>query len=169
MEVVKVIKIRYAPFIRWSQRNKSSGYFKLLKKRIKQFLELSQMLNDVLGSNNLLEHSPKPTQALINLSTAINNRKQKEKHHFIRPLRLAGLSLEEAKELGYNISKDLWANCLNTNERNLGGRPQVPNLIITEIRNHMEKLSNIAANRPYTVRQFAPRDPGKNFQKKKNK
>ena len=60
MEVVKVIKIRYAPSIRWSQRNKLSGYFKLLKKRIKQFLislsgnELSEMLNDVLGSNNLL-------------------------------------------------------------------------------------------------------------------
>ena len=86
------------------------------------------MLNDVLGSNNILDYSPKPTQALINLSTFINNRKQKEKHHFIRPLRLAGLSLEEAKELGYKISNDLWANCLNSDERYLGGRPQVSNL-----------------------------------------
>jgi len=62
--------------------------------------------------------------ALTNLSETIYNTtlvKPKNKHHFVRPIRRAGISLNEAKGLGFRIGKTVWKSCLDTNNRHLGG------------------------------------------------
>jgi hypothetical protein len=50
----------------------------------------------------------------------INKIKQKNRHEFILPFRLAGFSLKEMKKIGYPISQRIWKSCLNSNPRNKG-------------------------------------------------
>ena len=38
----------------------------------------------------------------------------------MRPLRTAGLTLNEVKELGFRVSSKLWKSCLDDRPRNLG-------------------------------------------------
>ena len=42
------------------------------------------------------------------------------RHYIIRPFRNAGLTYNEVRKLGFKVSYDLWKNCLNEEERNLG-------------------------------------------------
>lgn len=174
MQVVKILNDNYIPAMKWSDRNRTSIYD--IKRKIRKLLfclsgdDLIPMLEDVLEINEKKELSKKYIEALKGISQAVNNTsiiKQKNKHHFIRPLRKSGLSYVQAKELGFDFFGLLWKSCLNEEERNLGGRPSVGQNIASEIEKHMENLSNIAANRLVKVRTFSERNPCVKFTKKK--
>ncbi len=70
-----------------------------------------------MNSNILLK---KYKAALTAFADIFNNTKQKEKHRFIYLIRFAGISLKHAIELGFNVKKKLWINCLNKSVRNKG-------------------------------------------------
>lgn len=60
-------------------------------------------------------------QALTLLSRPFNKFvKQKQKHFFIRPLKESGLKYNQAKILGFQFSKHIWATCMDSRERNKG-------------------------------------------------
>ena len=41
----------------------------------------------------------------------------------------------------------MWTSCLNINDRNQGGRPEISLLKVKQINDHLEKNSTVAANR----------------------
>jgi hypothetical protein len=169
-EIIRILNNNYEPSIRWSNRCPASSYQTSLKEKIKRFLlalsgnDLISMLNDVLDKNEvaLLKYAKMHIDALRNMSQAINNTqlvKPKSKHHFIRPFRLSELSLPQVKKLGVKCSNDLWKSCLDVNERHLAGRPKIANILLDEIRAHMDNLSNIGANRLIVMRSYLQRNP----------
>jgi hypothetical protein len=176
MEVTRILNQNYPPTNQWRNRNKKSGYFSKLRQRIRIFLnslsgnDLPSMIADVLTKDELVTLQFKHAQALRLISQAVNNRKvikSKSKHHFIRPARLAGLSLREVKDLGFVCDKKLWASCLDTNERHQGGRKRTDAELVEEIKVHMESLTNIGANRTVVIRSYAERNPRELYKKRK--
>jgi hypothetical protein len=176
MEVTRILNRNYPPTGQWSNRNKKSGYFSKLRQRIRIFLnslsgnDLSSMIADILNKDELANLQFKYAQTLRLISQAVNNKKiikSKSKHHFIRPARLSGLSLQETKELGFVCNKKLWASCLDTNERHQGGRRRTDAELVEEIKVHMESLTNIGANRTVVIRNFAERNPREIYKKRK--
>jgi hypothetical protein len=59
-------------------------------------------------------------QALKSFGRIFNAAKPKERHEFIFPMRIAGLTFKQARELGFNVSFRLWQSCLNQRKRNIG-------------------------------------------------
>ncbi len=175
MDVTRTLLNDYNEASRWDARSKTSGCFRILRQRVRRFLaslsgnNIISMLDDVLTHTEKQNLSLKYIQALRGLSTAVNNTqivKQKKLHHFIRPLRLAGITMPEINELGFKCGKFLWRTCLNINERNLAGRPRISNDLIDEIKAHMESISNIAANRSVVLRTYSNRDTRVYYKKK---
>ena len=80
------------------------------------------MLIDVLNEQEKNQISKEIYSAITNLSEVYYLTKQKKRHHIARSLRKAGLTLHAARSLGYPISTTLWKSCLNTEERNNGGK-----------------------------------------------
>lgn len=58
--------------------------------------------------------------AMKGYAEIFNNAKIKKKHQYIFPIRWAGFSFSQAKELGFDIKRKLWLNCLNRSKRNKG-------------------------------------------------
>lgn len=58
--------------------------------------------------------------ALINLSKEINSLKPKEKHRYVLQIKKSCLSLNEARNLGFNFTAYMWKNCENEEIRNKG-------------------------------------------------
>ena len=56
------------------------------------------------------------------MSEVYDSTKQKEKHPFARAIQNAGISRQEARELGFNIGKFLWRTCLDSSKRDVGGK-----------------------------------------------
>ena len=172
MEITKALNTSYATATKWSNRSKTSGHFDRLKKKIESFLlqlsgnDLSAMIEDVLKNRDL---NCKYKESLKKMSGALNNHsiiKPKLKHHIMRPLREAGLSLSQIKKLGFKCSDCLWAGCLNRTERKLGGAKPLENDLVTEINKHMESLSESAANKTSISRTFSERNPYQLYKKK---
>ncbi len=46
--------------------------------------------------------------------------KYRKRHYFVRPFKLAGFSHQDLRNFGFPVSKKLWRNCLNENERSKG-------------------------------------------------
>jgi hypothetical protein len=163
MQILRVLNNQYNPGKNWSQRNKTSSKFKILIRKIKNFLnlmsgfDLLNMIKDLLTEEELLIISQKYVAALSGLANTVNKRvTMKEKHDFIRPLRLADLTLSNIKDLGFNCGKELWKNCLDERPRLPGGRPVLDENIQTEIENHMETITSFAANRTIKERVIGP-------------
>jgi hypothetical protein len=174
MDVIRILNNDFNRAVVWSTRHKSSPNFRLLKQKIKLFLinlsgnDLISMLNDVLEENEVAElnYAHIHIQALRHISLAVNQKtKPKDKHFFIRPLRVGGLSRNQAKGLGFNLSDKIWKSCLIRNDRNLGGRPSIPNGFVKELNIHLQKLSNVSSTRSVLIRKFAPRNPFVLFKK----
>ena len=78
-------------------RQKSSNH-KRLKERINQFLinlsgnDLIEMILDVIGKNKRVILFKKLIKALKGLIKIANKSTNKNRHHFIRPLRTAGMT-----------------------------------------------------------------------------
>jgi hypothetical protein len=175
MSVTRILLNAYNFATRWSDRENTTGYFKILKQRVRRFLislsgdDVSSMLSDVLTKEEISNVASKYVNALRYISEAVNNNsiiKPKKRHHIIRPLRLAGITKREVNELGFRCGKKLWKSCLNRNERNLAGRPRLPLILVNEIKEHMQSLSNIASNRSVIIRTFADRNPTLYYKKK---
>jgi hypothetical protein len=163
---------RIAP-TKWSNRNKSSQYYKKIKEKINNFLQclsgndVSAMLSDVLEENSILRIQSKYKQALINISDSVNKKiKKKNQHNFIRPLRKAKLTLSQSKELGFKCGTFLWQSCLDESDRHLGGQPALDAAEISNINHFMEDLSTPAANRTAIVKVYESRPPSVPFKKK---
>ena len=177
MEIIRLLKIRYAQSLRWNSRNKKSSYFNVLKKRIKRFLislsgnDLPSMILDILDIKDLACIHSRYINALKNISDPVNSKsivKQKNQHYFIRSIRQAGLSLREARELGFQCGKHLWRTCLDPNKRHIGGRPYIFNeQLQNEIIDHMDSISNYAANRTIRKIHYSERSCFKIYKKKK--
>jgi len=93
----------------------------------------------------------------------------KERHTIIRPIKKAGFTYSESRNLGFNISKKLWRTCLNENPRNLGeyivfqhelfiplkflilknkgGRRRIDSKLIKDLRLHLKNNSRISSDR----------------------
>jgi len=163
MQIIRILNQEFLPAKNWSNRNKTSTKFKLLIHKIKGFLnllsgnELVNMIIDVLSEEEKLILSQKYISALQGIAKTVNNRvKPKKKHYFKKPLRLATLTLSNIQELGFNCGKRLWKNCLDENERLPGGRPTLSENIQTDIENHFESITNVAANRTIQERVIGP-------------
>jgi hypothetical protein len=176
MEITRIIDQNFHPAAEWGTRNRRNGYFTVLRQRIRRFLErlsgndITAMINDILTKHEVIYLQNKYIQTLRGISQAVNNKnivKSKSKHHFIRPARHSGLSCGEIRELGFICSDDLWESCVDINERHLGGRPRIVPELINEINEHMENITNIAANRTVVIRSYAERNPRILFKKRK--
>ena len=89
----------------------------------------------------------KYTKALQGISEIYNNANLKKRHTYLYPLRNAGLSFLETKNLGFNVTSWSWKQCLNRNDRKKGGRKALHESIEAKINSYMESKSSIAANR----------------------
>jgi hypothetical protein len=163
MQILRVLNNEYIAGKNWSQRNKTSSKFKILIRKIKHFLnlmsgfDLLNMIKDLLSDEEIRIISQKYVSALNGLANTINKRvKTKQKHDFIRPLRLSDLTLSNIKDLGFNCGKELWKNCLDERPRLQGGRPVLDENIQAEIENHMETITSVAANRTIRERVIGP-------------
>ncbi len=58
--------------------------------------------------------------ALENYASLYNNAQQKERHRYIYPLRISGISFYDARKLGFNVTSYQWKHCLNRSKRNKG-------------------------------------------------
>lgn len=59
-------------------------------------------------------------KALRGYAEIFNNAKPKEKHQYIYPMRIAGISLKEAKEIGFKVHSWMWKKCLDRSRRKKG-------------------------------------------------
>ena len=97
---------------------------------------------------------PKYLLALQNFAFVINQKKAKKKFKYILPLKNAGFSFSETKDLGIMIGRRLWNNTfIGSKERNKGGRPKVSSILINEIKNFFDKNSTMAPNRFLKLQQ----------------
>jgi len=58
--------------------------------------------------------------ALKKFADIFNKAKPKEKHQYIYPIRSAGISFSNAKELGFYVKKKTWLNCFDQSDRDKG-------------------------------------------------
>lgn len=161
----------------WALRNKKSKRFKKLKAKVINFLEclsgghIKEMLIDVLDASIVHQIQTKYSVALQKISGHVNNKiKAKMKHNFIRPLREAKLTRDEARELGFKVGKKLWRSSISDHDRHLGGQPSLFSKDPQEveaIKSHMENLSNPAASRSVYVKKYELRPPWVPFKKRK--
>ncbi len=105
------------------------------------------MLTEILTKKEKWFLASKQNAALKNFSVIYKFQKSKNKHKFIYPLRQAGFTKKEAFDLGFVSGRKLWLNCMNQNDRNLGGRPRIKNYLVEKINSFMRSKSTIAANR----------------------
>ena len=131
----------------WSQRHVNNHHYELIK-NIRRILnifsgnELVFLLKDLIKPDEMKLIAINYYNGLKNLSEPINNVKKKNKHFFIRPLKLAHLTLPELKIMGYKLGKGLWESCKRKHNRLNGGKPRVNNQTIKAIKDTMKKLSN---------------------------
>jgi hypothetical protein len=163
MQITKVLNNQYAPGKKWSDRNKTSTKFKILVNKIRNFLDclsgydFMNMMRDVLLDQEKSLLSQKYFHALKGIAKSVNRRVElKRKHYFIRPLRLASLTLSNINELGFECGKELWKSCLDERERLPGGRPSLDDKIKSDIQKHFESISYEAANRTIQERVIGP-------------
>ena len=78
MQILRVLNNQYNPGKNWSQRNKTSSKFKILIRKIKNFLnlmsgfDLLNMIKDLLTEEELLIISQKYVAALSGLANTVN-------------------------------------------------------------------------------------------------
>jgi hypothetical protein len=150
--ISEIISNNYEPMMDWSRRRRTGARYQLINK-IRHLLELLsgnnivKMLQDVLRKSEKVQLNQKYHRALCEHAKLCLISKPKERYSFIRAIRIAGLSYKDAKKLGYNVSKELWTSCLNSDERNKGGRPALTQDLRSAINRHVESISAIAANR----------------------
>ncbi len=103
MLVTKILNNRYTPAKRWSTRRNASSFLQL-KLKIRNILNLLSgndiinMLKSVLNREELYEISKIFVDSLKRIAENVNSKiKFKQKHKFIRPLRLAGLKKKKFK------------------------------------------------------------------------
>ena len=177
MHASRILNQDYIDEPAWTTRNKTSGSFYRLKQKIKRLLislsgnDVSSMIKDVLTADELKEISSNYIIALKKISKSVNDKtitKSKEKHFYIRSLRESGIHFQEVKELGFKCSTFLWKSSLDNRRRNLGGAPRLPIEITNEIINHMEDISEIAANRSAKLIDYEQRNPVFLYKKKKH-
>lgn len=167
MDIINVVSREFEPSIKWSERRNNGGLYDL-KGYIRKFLsnlsgnDLISMLSFVLTKEETSQLKNNYYKALNLISSIVNNKDLvsiKKKHVFIKALRNSGLSLKEAKNVGFQFSNDLWKDCLDGKVRNLGGRNPLSNLVVKEINNQMEDISTLSADKMVFLREHEDRDP----------
>jgi hypothetical protein len=162
-KAIQVLKQR--KFTKWSKRT-DNGKKNLLQKKIRELFcylsgsdeDVCFMLNDILmmiekddkkkKSESKIFYNQSYKNGLHAIGQHIENQiKQKKKHYFIKALKQAGLSRTQINDSGIKCSLKLWKSCLNSNERNVGGRPAIKEKEF--IKSHLLKYSAPAANRSF--------------------
>ena len=105
------------------------------------------MLEDVLTSDDKNALAAKHFRALSLFGEMYNTKKKKLKHKYLYPVRKAGFSILEAKNMNFLTNKYMWKSCLNRRKRNNGGHPKLDNSLIEKINSRVAENSTIAANR----------------------
>ena len=121
--------------------------------------DLENFINSLLTKLSPKKVFSKDRVALTNIIKHLNLRvKPKQKHYYLKAIRCAGFIRRfDVKKLGFKFSSWLWDKCLESRERNLGGRPNIGNLMISNITKHLEDFSEIAGSRTTTQFIKAPR------------
>lgn len=105
------------------------------------------MLNEILLREEINLIAVKHTNALKDFALIFNAEMPKKRFKFLIPLKQAGFSLSEVKQLNFKAGGKIWKNCNNDKPRNKGGRPKVKMIITKNINDYMKTVSEIAANR----------------------
>lgn len=109
--------------------------------------EIIPMLNQVLTIDQKKQLLPSYEKALREYSFMFNQANPKYKYMYLNPIRKAGVSINDAKKLGFKTNFFTWKSCLNMNSRKKGGRKAISNSIKREMFLHLQSNSSIAANR----------------------
>jgi hypothetical protein len=148
---------------KWNKQSKNNRRIKIKAARLMltRFSgnDVCAILVDVLEKSEIETLAHKYIKALKGIAAAVKETiKIKNKHHFIRPLRLAGLKFAEVKQLGFEVGTFLWQSCLDDSDRHLGGQPATSKEIVEEITTFMETITTEAANRPVLIKSYSEKD-----------
>jgi hypothetical protein len=140
---------RYHNFKPWPTRFKSGSWFWNLRKDIRHLLQILaggenfivDMLSSILKKNEIQIFENKYKNALQNLNKHYKNAPKNQKHTFIKPLREAKLTKEQADAAGFICSKHLWKYSSIDIERGIVGRKPIDQHLIDSIQEHMEAFS----------------------------
>lgn len=59
-------------------------------------------------------------KALKGFADIFNQSSEKEKHKYLYPILISGITRSHARELGFRATPYMWKNCLKRNKRNKG-------------------------------------------------
>jgi hypothetical protein len=151
----RIINRRYTLFKPWSSRCHFGPSFWRLKKDIRRLLvilsggedQINNLLNSILKKNEKESFQKKYKQALINLSSDFKKKRKSERYPYLKVLRKAKLTKEEAEAIGYKSSIKMWRNCDVNFYPKIRGRKPIDNDMIESIKIHMENYSKESSTR----------------------
>jgi hypothetical protein len=142
------------PLKKWSERTLNENRMKVIHKIVKILKwaaggELKRLIFSLMRVKKYrFSKLTRESRALNKIIPHINERvRQKHKHCFLLAFRQSNFSSEEVQYLGLKFSSLLWNSCLNTQERNVGGRKGFHEYLVPKIDTFLELNSEIAANR----------------------
>ena len=142
------------PLKKWSERRLKNNKVAFIHK-IGKFLkwaagvELRKMMFFLLRVKKYkFSKLTRESRALNKIIPCINERvRRKHKHGFVKAFKDSNFSEDEVRFLGLNFSQFLWYSCVDSSERDVGGRKGYQGLLKPLINNFLELNSEIAANR----------------------
>ena len=106
-----------------------------------------ELLKKILNKEKVFEIAQHQTKALNTFADLFNGEKQKLKFKYLFPIKSSGLNINDARKLGFKVSKNMWKNCSNVLKRNNGGRPKTLASVKKALNQHIESNSAVASNR----------------------
>lgn len=149
----RIRRRRYTNLKPWVNRNTSGGSFSILKRDIRALLVIlaggenmvTRMLQSVLKKDQITSIDEKYKSALKNMNDIFDKQKKFERYQYLQTLKNANLTRNQAKEIGFNFSNNLWNGCLDSKLKN--GRKPIDENLIEAIQTHMELFSKESSNR----------------------
>jgi hypothetical protein len=136
-QIIEIIT-QNAPLIKWSERKYKKNKVAFIHKIVK-FLswaaggELRKMMFFLLRVKKYkFSKLTRESRALNKIIPCINQRvRQKHKHCFVKAFKDSNFSKESVWSLGLKFSQHLWYSCMDSRERQVGGRKGYQNLLKT--------------------------------------
>jgi len=154
MNQIMEIITQNAPPKKWSERKFKKNKVAFIHKIVKILSwaaggELRKMMFFLLRVKKYkFSKLTRESRALNKIVPCINKRvRRKHKHCFVKAFKDSNFSKEAVWSLGLKFSQHLWYSCMDSSERQVGGRKGYQNLLKPMIDNFLELNSEIAANR----------------------
>ena len=149
---------------KWS--NRSPSFKKHLSEKffknvltILKFLsgnDLKSMLKDLFKSRRFkITNLTRERKSLKRITQHLNERvKPKNKHFYLGVLKNVGFTQKECHNLGFIFGKKLWKSCLNSHDREIGGRPGLNPITISNINEYLFENSEESSYKRCIERDF---------------